>query len=611
MRGRHEQGRDEILVLHRHAAAALAAPALCPVFRQRRALDVAAVRDRHDHVFAGDQILVFDFQFDIEDFGPTRNSKTIPRFDQLVADDLDNARPRAQDVQEVPDLVGQCLGFVAKFVAAKRRQSCQTQVQDGLGLFLGQFQRLPVGQHRTRVGYQPDQRSHVGSRPVALDQLGARRCRIGRGADQRDHLVDIRNRQRQADNHVRAVAGLRQFELRAASHDLLAEIQEGFQVAAQPHQLRAAADQRQHVGAEALLHGRPAVELVQYHFGVGVALQFDHDAHAGPVGFVAQIGNALDPFLADQVGDLLDHRRLVHLVRDRVNDDRLALLADCFHGRFRPHDDRTASGGQGVARAGPAHNLCPGREIRRRDDVQQRTVGNLRIVQQGQRRIHDLAQIVRRDVRRHAHRDPAGPVGEQVGEQAGEDDRLFFLVVVGRHEIDRALVQPRHQGHRGPGQARFGVAGGSGIIAVDIAEVALPLNQRVAQRKGLREADHRIVDGGIAMRVVLAQHLTHHAGGFLVRRVGPKPQLAHRPQQAAVDRFQPVAKIGQRTCGDRGQGIDEIPLGQRGLERRIDNCSGGIGLRGALIFGSHRLALPPARLGQKRGTQSFPRPFSP
>ena len=251
-----------------------------------------------------------------------------------------------------------------------------------------------------------------------------------------------------------------------------------------------------------------------------------------------------------------------------------------------------------------------GGEVRPLHQLHQLGMFDRRVLDHRQRRVDHFGYVVAGDVGRHAHRDPAGPVGEQVGEQAGEDDRLFFLVVVGRHEIDRAFVEPRHQGHRGPGQPRFGVAGGGGVIAVDIAEVPLSLDQRISQRKWLREADHRVVDGGIAMRVVLAQHLTDAAGGFLVRSVGPKAQLAHRPQQAAVNRLQPVAKIGQRTCGDRGQGIDEIALGQRGLERRIDNCSGGIGLRGALIFGSHRLALPPARLGQKRGTQSFPRPFS-
>ena len=391
------------------------------------------------------------------------------------------------------------------------------------------------------------------------------------------------------------------------------------------HHRRARRVEHVHVEAEARFQIGQAVERFLQQLRIDIAAARDeHDADL-LVAFVAHILEDRDLLVRDDLRDLFDQLALGHLVGDFADDELPLAAAQPLDTRLAVRRIRSLCGMEARADAEAAapgligcadgfravHDQAARGEVRALHQLHQLAMFDRRILDHSERRVDHFRDVVAGDVRRHAHRDPAGPVGEQVGEQAGEDDRLFFLVVVGRHEIDRALVQPRHQGHRGPGQARFGVAGGSGIIAVDIAEVALPLNQRVAQRKGLREADHRIVHGGIAMRVVLAQHLTHHAGGFLVRRVGPKPQLAHRPQQAAVDRFQPVAKIGQRTCGDRGQGIDEIPLGQRGLERRIDNCSGGIGLRGALIFGSHRLALPPARLGQKRGTQSFPRPFSP
>ena len=64
------------------------------------------------------------------------------------------------------------------------------------------------------------------------------------------------------------------------------------------------------------LQRREAVELVQHHVGHGVALELDHDAIAVAVGFVAQVGDALDLLLAHQLGDALDHRRLVHLIRE-------------------------------------------------------------------------------------------------------------------------------------------------------------------------------------------------------------------------------------------------------------------------------------------------------
>jgi hypothetical protein len=49
---------DEILVLRRHAGAALAAATLRPIGGERHALDVAGMRHGDDHVLAGDEVLV-------------------------------------------------------------------------------------------------------------------------------------------------------------------------------------------------------------------------------------------------------------------------------------------------------------------------------------------------------------------------------------------------------------------------------------------------------------------------------------------------------------------------------------------------------------------------
>ena len=48
---------------------------------------------------------------------------------------------------------------------------------------------------------------------------------------------------------------------------------------------------------------------------------------------------------------------------------------------------------------------------------------------------------------------------------------------------------------------RFGVAHGGGIIAVDIAEIALPVDQRIALGEILREPHQRVIDRLIAVRM--------------------------------------------------------------------------------------------------------------
>ena len=90
--------------------------------------------------------------------------------------------------------------------------------------------------------------------------------------------------------------------------------------------LRAAIDQRHHVDAEHRLHLGLLVQVVQHHVGRVAALDLDVDAHAVLVGLVAQLADALELLFLDQLGDLLDQPRLVHLVRDLGDDDRLAAV---------------------------------------------------------------------------------------------------------------------------------------------------------------------------------------------------------------------------------------------------------------------------------------------
>ena len=60
--------------------------------------------------------------------------------------------------------------------------------------------------------------------------------------------------------------------------------------------------------------------------------------------------------------------------------------------------------------------------------------------------------------------------------EARHDLGLFILAIIGRTEINRALVEPLHQVDRDARQPRLGITIGGGIIAVDIAEIALTVD---------------------------------------------------------------------------------------------------------------------------------------
>ena len=129
-----------------------------------------------------------------------------------------------------------------------------------------------------------------------------------------------------------------------------------------------------------------------------------------------------------------------------------------------------------------------------------------------QRRIGKFGDIVRRDRCRHADRDALRAIRQQVRDAGRKQARLLGLAVIGRAEIDRILVDAIEQKLRDLGHARFGVAHGGSIIAVDIAEIALPVDKPVAHREFLRQPDHRVIDRRIAMRVELAHDVADNAG---------------------------------------------------------------------------------------------------
>ena len=66
---RDEEVLDEILVLQRLPVEPASAAALLLVRRDRRALDVAGVRDGDDHLLVGDQVLDRELAFVARDLG--------------------------------------------------------------------------------------------------------------------------------------------------------------------------------------------------------------------------------------------------------------------------------------------------------------------------------------------------------------------------------------------------------------------------------------------------------------------------------------------------------------------------------------------------------------
>ena len=552
-----EDPADEILLARCHAGPALAAAPLRPIGGKRHPLDVAGVADGDDHVLALDQVLLVVLELDLLDLRAPRRREFLAHLDQLVAQDAEQPFAAGQDAEIVGDLVAELLQLGTDLFTAERRQPVEAEIEDAAGLGFGQL-IASIHHLMARLVDQAHQVLDALGRPAARHQQAACRGRVGRAADQDDHLVDIGDGDRQPDQQMRAVPCLVQQIPGAPGDDFLAEGDEGGDQVAQVHQLRPPAGQRQHVDAEGGLQRREAIELVEHHLGHGIAPQLDHHADAVPVRLVANLADAFDASVAHGIGDLLDHPRLVHLIGNLGDDDRGAVLADLFEFDLAAHHDRAAAGVERRADAGPPEDQGASREIRPDDEFHQLVDRQGGIVDKGAAGVDHLAQIVRRHVGGHADGDAAGAVDQQVGEAGRQDDRLLDRAVVVRLEIDRVLVDVVQQRLGRLAHADFRVPHGGRRVVVHGAEIALAVEQRQPHGKVLRHAHHGVIDRRIAMRVIAAHDGADDIGRFPVRLVGAVAVLMHRVEDAAMHRFQAVTRIRQRPADDDAHGVIEV-----------------------------------------------------
>ena len=196
------------------------------------------------------------------------------------------------------------------------------------------------------------------------DQVLASFGAVGAGANDGDHVVEVIERGQVAFENVLAVFGFREQVGSAAADHVDTVLDEVFDRLHQAHFLGLVVRHRQQDHAEAFLHLGVLVELVEHELRLAVALQFDHDAHAVAIAFVADVGDGVDDLVVDQLRDALDQARLVDLVRNFGDDDGFAIFVESFDARLGAHDEAAASGFVGVHDSGSAVNDAGGGEIR-------------------------------------------------------------------------------------------------------------------------------------------------------------------------------------------------------------------------------------------------------
>ena len=578
---------DDVFVLHRGGRLATTTTTLGLIVRQRLGLGVAGTGHRDHHVFLGDQVLDGQVQVACLNVGTTLVGELVTHRDQLFADHLEEAIGGGQDGHQLGDLLEDRQILVEQLLGLEAGQAVQAQLEDGLGL--GRRQTvLASGLVQTKAFFQVfglarggagalQHASDLAGLPGLGQQLFLGFGSIRRGLDQLDHLVDVGDRHRQAFEDVAALTRLLQFEQGAPGDHLATVANEGLEHLLEVHGLRFAVLQRHHIDAEDILQLGLGEQVVHHHLATLAALDLDHHPQTVLVGLVAQLGDSLDLLVLDQLGDLLDQPRLVHLIRQLGDDDVVtAGLVVVFDGVLGANVDAPAAGTIGLENARAAVDDTAGGEVGPRHMLHQIIDAQGVVVDQRQASVDDLVHVVGRDIGRHAHGDARGAVDQQVRHLGRQHvgDALCAVVVV--DPVDGILLEI---GQQLVGQARhahLGVTHGGGVVAVDGAEVALAIDQHVAHREVLGHTHDGVVHRTVAVGVVLTDHVTHHTGGLLVWLVPVVTQLVHRKQHTPMNRLQAIAHVRQRSADDHAHRVIEVRLLQLVLDIDWQNLSGDV-----------------------------------
>ena len=381
-----------------------------------------------------------------------------------------------------------------------------------------------------------------------------------------------------------APLGLVEAELGAPGDDVHLVLHIALQRLHQVEGARHTVDESHHVDREAGLQLGELVEVVEHHVGVGVSFQRDHQVGLAPGRAVVHVGDAVEVAAVHQLLDPPGDGRAAGLV-GQFGDDDLHLPAPALlDGGGSPHLDAAPAGAIGVEDPGPAEDAATGGEVRALHELHEVVGAGPGVVDEVDGGVDDLAEVVRRDAGGHADRDALAAVDQQVREAGRQHRRLLGgVVVVGQH-VDGVLVDVRQHLHRQRVQPALGVTL-SGRSEVWGSVVSVEVDQWVAQAERLRHAHQRVVDGRVAVGVVLGHRVAGDAGALDVGPVGAEALLIHVPDDPAVHRLQAVAHIGQGAGhDDRHRVVDEAALHLVLQLDRLDGVAGAVGPVGAVVL---------------------------
>ena len=212
----------------------------------------------------------------------------------------------------------------------------------------------------------------------------------------------------------------------------------------------------EHVHTERCLHRSELIDLVYQDLGTSIPLQSNLNTGI-LIGEISHPGDPCQNLLVYQLRDSQLECCPVDSIRHFRDGNDGDAVVFFIHLHLSSHFYRSTTGSEVALNSLYTSNLAGHRKIGTFHKLHQLRQGNLRIVDLGAESIHNLSQVMGRNIGRHPHRNSSAPVDKEVWEGCREYCGLGSGLVVIGYEIDSSLIEIRHHRHPEVGQAGLGV----------------------------------------------------------------------------------------------------------------------------------------------------------
>ena len=254
---------------------------------------------------------------------------------------------------------------------------------------------------------------------------------------------------------------------------------------------------------------------------------------------------------------MTDHIGGIGQIGQCGDDDAVMVLFGLDFG-VTTHHDAAAAGEESVLHPAIAVDDAAGGEVGSLDGLHQLLNGDVVVIDVGADAVAHLAEVVGRHVGGHTDGDAGGTVDEQVRDLGGQHGGLRDGVVEVEGHIDGILLNVGDHLLRGAAQAGLGVTHGGRTVAIHGTEVTLTVHEGITQGPRLGHTHEGVIDGRVAVRVVLTEHLTDDTGALTIGAALGDVHVPHGVYDAALHGLETVAHVGQGAGDDDRHRIVDV-----------------------------------------------------